>query len=50
MKLVSLASLAAIAAVPALPAMAQEAEKWKGEGAFNAGFTTGNTETRAPPR
>ncbi len=45
MKLVRLASLAALAAVPALPAMAQE-DKWTGEGAFNAGFTTGNTETR----
>lgn len=51
MKLVRLASLAAIAAVPALPALAQtpattQADKWTGEGAFNAGFTTGNTETR----
>lgn len=46
MKLVRLASLAALAAVPALPAMAQTEDKWTGEGAFNAGFTTGNTETR----
>lgn len=46
MKLVRLASLAALAAVPALPAAAQETDKWTGEGAFNAGFTTGNTETR----
>lgn len=46
MKLVRLASLAALAAAPALPAMAQTEDKWTGEGAFNAGFTTGNTETR----
>lgn len=46
MKLVLLASLAALAAVPAFPAMAQDEDKWAGEGAFNAGFTTGNTETR----
>ena len=45
-KLVRLASLAALAAVPALPAVAQDEDKWTGEGAFNAGFTTGNTETR----
>ena len=45
MKLVRLVSLAAIAAVPALPAKAQETGKWTGEGAFNAGFTTGNTKT-----
>ncbi|HOY79921.1 MAG TPA: DUF481 domain-containing protein [Hyphomonadaceae bacterium] len=46
MKLVRLASLAAFAAVPALPAMAQTEDKWTGEGAFNAGLTSGNTETR----
>lgn len=46
MKHVRLASLAALAAVPALPAMAQTEDKWTGEGAFSAGFTTGNTETR----
>lgn len=46
MKLVRLASLAVFAAVPALPAMAQTEDKWTGEGAFNAGFTSGNTETR----
>lgn len=46
MKLVRLASIAALAAVPALPATAQTEDKWSGEGAFNAGFTTGNTETR----
>jgi putative salt-induced outer membrane protein len=45
-KLARLASLAALAIVPALPAMAQTEDKWTGEGAFNAGFTTGNTETR----
>ena len=46
MKLVRVASLAVFAAVPALPAMAQTEDKWSGEGAFNAGYTTGTTETR----
>lgn len=46
MKLVRLAWLAAFAAIPSLPALAQTEDKWTGEGAFNAGFTTGNTETR----
>ncbi len=30
----------------AAPVSAQEADGWSGEGAFSAGFTTGNTETR----
>lgn len=29
----------------ALPVAAQDAPQWTGEGAFNAGYTTGNTET-----
>lgn len=45
MKFVRAASLLALASVPSLPAMAQTEDRWTGEGAFNAGVTSGNTET-----
>jgi putative salt-induced outer membrane protein len=46
MKLVRHAGIACLAGLAA-PAFAQDAPppEWSGEGAFNAGFTTGNTET-----
>lgn len=49
MKLFHVVSSIAVFGAPLLasPALAQDAETgWSGEGALNAGFTTGNTETR----